>query len=135
VRLKSSAPAGCIHEQLLLVTEDAQIPLYVSGRVVPKVSVSPESLLLGKVARGKHVTRKVVLRAHEPFRVRSVTCDSDCFRFKTEDNLSKRHIVEIIFEAKDDVGDHKKTIRIETDVGGEHWAEIVANFNVIPSQK
>ena len=135
VRLKNSAPAGHFNEQLILVTNDGQnprIPIYVSGRVVPEISVSPEPLLLGDVAFGEQVSKKLIVRGKKPFRIVSVDCDEDSFRFETDDKSSALHVVEIVFDAKKDVGNVKQTIHIETDLGEKYHATVTAYAKVLP---
>src|SRR4029078_1639215 len=59
VRLKDSAAAGDFNDELVLGTKDeekARIPIYVGGRIVPQISVSPESLLLGDVTQGQQAS-------------------------------------------------------------------------------
>src|SRR5262245_19495752 len=65
VRLKDNAPAGYFNDQLVLVTNDDEnprVPMYVGGRVVPQISVAPESLLLNDVAHGQQVTKRFVVK-------------------------------------------------------------------------
>src|SRR6185503_21099822 len=64
VRLKDTAAAGYFNDQLVLVTNDEdnpRIPIYIGGRIVPQISVSPESLLLGEVTQGQQISKKVIV--------------------------------------------------------------------------
>jgi hypothetical protein len=138
VRLKDSAPAGYFNEQLVLVTNDQQnprIPVHISGRVVPAISVAPESLLLGEVARGGRVSKRIIVRGREPFRILGFQCDDEqSFDFKTlDDEPSERHIVEIVFHANKDPGAVKQTIHIATDLGEEYHATLMAYARVLPA--
>jgi Protein of unknown function (DUF1573) len=136
VRLKDSAPAGYFNEQLVLVTNDEQnprIPIHISGRVVPAISVAPEPLLLGNVVHGTQVSKKVLVRAKQPFRIVSVQCsDEECFQFKAGQEASERHVVEIIFTAKKNPGAVKQTIHVATDLGEDLQATLTAYANVVP---
>jgi hypothetical protein len=135
VRLKDSAPAGYFNEQLVLVTNDEQnprIPIHISGRIVPAISVAPEPLLLGDVVRGGQVSKKVLIRAKQPFRILSIQCDDEqCFQFKTADQASERHIVEIVFSANKDPGAVKQTINVATDLGADFQATLTAYATVV----
>jgi len=137
VRLKDSAPAGYFNEQLVMVTNDEQnprIPVHISGRVVPAISIAPESLLLGDVARGGKVSKKVIVRGRQPFRILSVQCDDEeCFEFRTSDEASQRHVVEIVFNANKDPGAVKQTIHVATDLGGDFNATLTAYARVVPA--
>ena len=135
VRLKDSAPAGHFNEQLVLVTNDNQnprIPIYVTGRIVSEISVAPQPLLLGDVAFGQQVSKKIIVKGKKPFRIVSVACDEDSFQFKTDDKASKMHVVEVVFDAKKDVGKVKQTIHIVTDLGEKFQATVTAYATVLP---
>ena len=137
VRLKDSAPAGYFNDQLILVTNDEQnprIPLHVAGKIVPQISVSPEPVVLDDVARGEHVSKKVIVRGKKPFKIVSFNCDDDSFQFKTDDQASERHIVEIVFDAKKDVGKVKKTVQITTDLGNSYDVTLTAYATVIDAK-
>jgi hypothetical protein len=135
VRLKDSAAAGYFNEQLVLVTNDEQyprIPMYISGRVVPEISVAPEPLMLGEVAYGEKVTKKVLVRGKKPFRITAVNSDAEeLFQFKTDDAAAPRHFVEVTFDAKKDVGAVKQTIHIATDLGEQYNATVSAYATVV----
>jgi Protein of unknown function (DUF1573) len=136
VRLKDSAASGYFNEQLVLVTNDEEnprIPIYVDGRVVPQVSVAPESLMLGSVGLGDQVSKKVLVRGKKPFKIVSIQCgDEQCFAFKTDDQSSERHVVEIKFDAKKEAGDVKQPIHIATDLGDKFQANLTAYATVVP---
>jgi Protein of unknown function (DUF1573) len=136
VRLKDKAPAGYFNDPLILVTNDSQnqrIPLDVSGRVIPEISVAPEPLLLGEVRHGEQISKKVVVRGKKPFRIVSVACDAGCFQFKTDQEDSERHIVEVVFDAKRDPGAVKETIHIATSLGEAYDTTLTAYATVVPA--
>ncbi len=135
VRLKNSAAAGYFNDQLVLVTNDEQnprIPLHVAGRIVPQISVSPEPVVLGDVAHGEHISKKVIIRGKKPFKIVSFNCsDQDSFQFKTDDQSSDRHIVEIVFDAKKDIGKVKETVHVTTDLGTTYEVTLTAYATVV----
>lgn len=136
VRMKDTAKAGYFNDQLILVTNDSRtprIPLQVTGRIVPQISVSPESLRLGEVAEGQQISKKVIVRAKKPFRILSAECQTDSFLCKYDDRASERHIVEVTFSAKGAPGDIKEAIQIATDLGNEQMATLTAYVTVLPS--
>jgi hypothetical protein len=136
VRLKDSAPAGYFNDQLVIVTNDEQnprIPMYISGRVVSAIS-APDSVLLGEVARGGQVSKKIIIRGRAPFRILSVQCeDEECFQFNTDDQARERHIVEIVFNANRDPGTVRQTIHLATDLGEGYNATLTAYAKVLPA--
>ncbi|MEX2317676.1 MAG: DUF1573 domain-containing protein [Pirellulales bacterium] len=134
VRLKKSAAAGYFTQQLVLITNDEKnprIPLDVAGRVVPQISVAPESLLLGNVPRGEEVSKKVVVRGKTPFRILAVKCDEEGFQFKTDEESKEMHIIEIVFAPKRDAGQVKQTIHITTDMGESYRPTLTAYATVV----
>jgi hypothetical protein len=134
--VKESAPAGYFNEQLVLVTSDDQnprIPIHVAGRIVPPISARPEPLMLGNVVRGQQVSKKVIVSGKKPFKIVSVDCPEDSFHFKTDDAASDRHFVEVLFDAKGDVGKVKQTINIVTDLGDNYQATVTAYATVVES--
>lgn len=137
VRLKNSAAAGYFNEQLVLVTNDDEnprIPIYVGGHVVPQISVAPESLFLGDIAHGQQISKKIIVRGKSPFRITSVQCDDeDSFQFKTDNQASDHHIIEITFNAKKDAGNVKEAIRIATDLGDKFHVGLTAYATIVPA--
>jgi hypothetical protein len=137
VRLKDSAPAGYFNEQLVLVTNDEQyprIPMHITGRIVPEISVAPESILLGEVKQGSQVSKKVLVRGKKPFRITSIQSGADdMFQFKIGNEPSERHIVEVIFDAKRPAGPVKEGITITTDLGEKYVATVNALATIVPA--
>jgi hypothetical protein len=137
IRLKDSASAGYFNEQLVLITNDSRnprIPMHISGRIVPGITVAPQPLLLGEVNQGEQVSKKVLVSGKQPFRIVGVNSDAeDCFQFKTDSESSKRHILEVTFDAKNQAGPVKHTISIATDLGETYNATINAYATIVPS--
>jgi hypothetical protein len=137
VRIKDTAAAGYFNDQLVLVTNDEEnprIPIFVGGRIVPQISVSPESLLLGDVTQGQQVSKKIIVRGKKPFKIVSVQCnDEDCFQFKTDSESKDRHIVDITFNAKKNAGNVKEVIHIATDLGAKLEANLTAYATIVPA--
>lgn len=135
VRMKDNAPAGYFNEQLVLVTNDGQnprIPLNVQGRVIPEISVAPESLVFGEVTNGQLVPKKIIVRGKKPFKIVAVNSNATCFEFKTDTKSSERHVVEVVFAPKQDPGKVKETIHISTDLGETYEATLTAYATVVP---
>jgi hypothetical protein len=137
VRVKDSANAGYFNEQLVLVTNDEEnprVPIYVGGRVVPQISVSPESLMLGNVTHGQQISKKILVRGKSPFKILSIQSDDDAsLQFKIDGEASARHIVEVTFSATKDAGDVKIPIRIATNLGDKFQASLTAYATIVPN--
>jgi hypothetical protein len=136
VHLKEIAPAGYLNDQLVLVTNDThttKIPIQVEGRVVPEISVSPHSLVLGEVHSGNEISKNLVVRSNskKPFKIVDIRCDDDSFTFKADGKAKPLHLVAIAFHAPAKAGDVRKTIHIQTDRGGSD-VTLVAYAKVVP---
>ena len=134
VRLKDNVPTGYFKDQLTVVTNDQRaesqrIPLYVEGRILPEISVTPTNLVLGDVVAGEPITKKIVVRGKKPFRIVDVNCGDDCFDFKAEDESKVVHLVEITYVPQADSGQVKVPVQITTD-RPNRGATIMVSANV-----
>jgi hypothetical protein len=135
IRLKPNVPAGYVKDQLTVVTNDSRaqsqrIPLFVSGHVRPEFSVTPPQLVLGELKPGQVVTRKIIVRGREPFKILDVTCGDNCFVFKNDDQLKTVHFVEVTFTAGEQPGKLQTPIRIVTDRNNRE-ATLLASATVV----
>jgi hypothetical protein len=120
VRLKDGAAPGFFLDQLIVVTNDrnmTSIPLAVEGRVVAPLTVSPGSLVLGVLAPGQSVTKQLVVRGNEPFRILDVKCADPSFKFELSDEAKQMHLVPVTFTAGSTAVKIAETIVIKTDLG------------------
>jgi hypothetical protein len=122
VGLDANAPAGYIQDHLVLVTNDrnkTQVPICVEGIVQPEIMVSPASLFMGIVHPGETVTKQVVVRGKQPFRILGVDCDGSSFKFETASETAPKplHMIPVTFAAGDRPGKVEAKIRIQTDLG------------------
>lgn len=120
--LDGEAPAGYLRDHLVLVTNDRrikEIPVPVEGVVQTGIVVSPTSLFMGVVQPGQKVTKQLVVRSKEPFRIISVDCDDDSFEFDTsaEQEPKALHVIPVTFAAGTEPGKVTRMIRIQTDLG------------------
>ncbi len=119
VRLKDDAPAGYVQDQLMVLTNDRstpEVPVQIEGRVLPELTVSPATLVLGAVPMTQPVTRQFVIQAKKPFRVVNVECDDPSFELKTSDEAKNWHVISLTFTPTH-AGKLAGNIRIETDLG------------------
>jgi hypothetical protein len=134
VRLKPDAPAGILQDQLTLVTNDQRMPtvvLPVEGRVVPPLAVNPSPLLFGTLAAGQTATKQIVVTGKQPFRVLSITSDSEAVQFRpTLDVAKKVHLVPVTVTAPQRPGEFHYSITIETDLENAAIATCLARGNV-----
>ena len=138
VRLKDNVPVGFIKDQLTVVTNDRRadsqrIPLFVAGHVVPEISVTPETLVLGNVRAGEPITKKVVVRGKKPFKILDVNCGDNCFTFNTDEESKVLHLVEITYRPGDQPGPIKVPVTITTDRPNRQAALTVSAEVVAPA--
>jgi hypothetical protein len=136
VRLADDAPPGYFNNQLIVVTNDSKsrlIPLDVSGRVVPEITVTPTTLVLGEVESGKDVSEKLVVRGKRPFKITEVECENENFSFEVADESKSLHLVTLNFQAPAEPGRVRETIRIHTD-RGDLVVEMSAAATVVASK-
>ncbi len=121
--LDESAPVGYLNEHLILKTNDrnrTQVPLAVQGRIEPSIVVSPPSLFMGNVGAGQTVTKNIVLRGAKPFRIVSVSCGDERFKFEVPQSSAEPktlHVIPVTFVGDTSSGKLEQTIRVETDLG------------------
>lgn len=134
VHLKPGAPAGYVHDQLAIVTNDAGgkvLSLPVEGQIVSPLSVSPASLFLGILKPGETVKKRLVVRGNKPFHITGVKCEDGDFKFEGVDADAKTmHFVALEFAAGSEPGKIARTITIETDLGSNLHAECVATGTI-----
>ncbi|MBH57543.1 MAG: hypothetical protein CMJ82_10200 [Planctomycetaceae bacterium] len=102
VQLKDNIPVGYLQDNLIIVTNDVsnqEIKLPVSGKVAAPVTLSPSSLLLGITSPETEITKRLILRADEPFTIESISCDYPGVRFNPSGESKKIHIVPITFNS------------------------------------
>lgn len=139
VRLTGDAPVGYLRDQLVLVTNDrnpraARVPVTLEGVIVSSISVSPSPLMLGVVATGQSVTRRLVVQGQEPFRITAVECDDPRFTFDVADEANSVHLVSITFTAGAEAGQINSTLRLATDLDGDGGPEAAVQAMIVPAQ-
>jgi hypothetical protein len=124
--------------ELIVVTSDrnnSRIPLDVEGTIVPEISVSPNQLVLGEVEQGAEVTKRLVVKGKNPFRITSVECENDSFTFEAGDEAKSVHIITVKFRADRDPGKVQEAIRIVTDRGEKIQATLDAYAEIVSPVK
>ena len=129
------APPGYVKEQLLIVTNErgggAEFPVDVEARIVSDLTISPASLFLGALKPGQKVTKQIVVQAKRPFRITGVSCEDDCFEFKTPRTAKTVQLVPVIYTAGAEAGKLSYKIKIQTDLGQESVSELSAFAQVL----
>jgi hypothetical protein len=133
VTLAEGAPVGYLRDQIFLVTNDRNadgFSVTVEGQVLSPITVSPGSLFLGIVQAGQEVTKQLVVKGKQPFKIMEIECEDDCFQFETNDDARPLHLIPVTFTAGDQTGKVSQTIRIKTDLNGA-VGEVLAHVQVV----
>jgi hypothetical protein len=138
VRLKKEASPGYLHEPLILVTNDSQVPQFpieVEGIVKAELNVSPQVLILGTIEAGQQVIKPLFVSGHKPFKIVAVRCDDESFTFKIPGGAKTTQIIPVTFTAANKPGKVVKKIQIETDLGKTLTLEVLAQAQITASPK
>jgi hypothetical protein len=95
------------------------------------LDVSPSAVLIGAVDPGQKVTKQLVVKSKQKFKITDVKCEAgDCFQFKLpeSDQPKALHLIPVTFTAGEEPGRFSTKITIETDLG--HTCECVASGTV-----
>jgi hypothetical protein len=122
VELAADAPAGYLHDHLVLVTNDdnpraARVPVPVEGVVASAVTVRPSPLLLGVVHAGKPVAAK---------------CNDKRFHCQVPQEAKPVQVVPVTFVSDEASGRVTGTIYLETDQGAPEQLSVEARVQVVP---
>ncbi len=136
VKLRDTAPAGAINDQLVLVTNDdrmPQFPIQVQGEVRPELSITPSLWMAGSLLPGEEVEKKLVIRNNnkKPFKIVNIVSDDPAIQFKPIDPAAPAkilHVLPITLTASDDPGRQVKKLRIETDLGTTLIPELAIQY-------
>ena len=139
VALSEKAPVGELHDELVVVTNDAidnEFTLPLIGRVVPPITVAPSLIGLGDISAGQTKQQRFVVKGNKPFKIVDVTCPDSRFQFKPDIESKAVHVVpfEFVTEALKDekqLGDFKQTVLVKTDLGEAFVAECTVSGKLI----
>jgi hypothetical protein len=134
VTLDKNAPVGYVSDEVVLKTNDSrspQFPVKIDGQVIADLTVSPSSLLLGILQPGQKITKQIVLKGQQPFRIVGIDCESPAFSFPTPSEAKTVHLVPITFEAGKDPVKFVEKITIRTDLPQQNSVELSAYGQIL----
>lgn len=136
VKLVEPKKTGFFRDQMVLITNDprsSQLAVTIEGNVQPVLTVSPASLSLGTVAPGAEVTKQLVVRSKQPFRITDVKCENKSFEFRPSTESKELHLVPVKFTASERTGELACEIEIQTDRGPSVVGTCTATVFVVPA--
>lgn len=120
--LKKNAKPGYLNNfQLMLKTNDNrlnQFPVSISGKVEEAISVSPTSIDIDDMKKGDSFSKKIIVRASEPFQIVSAKSTDDRVMAEIPEEKSKMHIITVTLKAGDSTGKVNASLDLVTDLGG-----------------
>lgn len=118
IRLKPTVPAGFTQGELYVVAQEGQtlrqIPIKFNVKLVGSLQL-PESISLGPISVGETISRKVILKSGQDFRVTDVTCPNSAYRVKAEGKVKKVQFVELLYRAPDKPGQYEDELTFYID--------------------
>lgn len=90
--------------------------------------------MMGVVATGQSLTRRLVVQGQEPFRIKTIECDDPRFAFHVDDEMKSLHLVLVTFTAGGEPGQVNKKLRIATDLSNNGHPEAAVQAIVAPAQ-
>ena len=148
VKLKETAPAGEMQEEIVVITNDKQnekFSLPVLANIRPPVSVSPAVVALGSVAPNSVAKDRLIVRSEKPFSITEISCDDKRIQFQIPAGERPIHIVPLTFTSDAQVGEIRQPIVVKTSLGktivgeckivGRVAAESVATSNSASTTK
>jgi hypothetical protein len=132
VNLKDDAPAGYLQNQLTIVTNDPSItnvPIVVSARVQPSLTVSPQSLYLGDLQPGEVSTKNLVVKSKAPIRIAEIVCDNQRCTFKFDpQKLAQLHVVPVTLTGSEQPGKVLERVVVRIENGAEATFDLSATI-------
>ncbi|MCS6851372.1 MAG: DUF1573 domain-containing protein [Gemmataceae bacterium] len=134
-QLRADAPVGKWYTDVWLTTNNAaspkiRIPLTVE--IESALTVSPPTVLLGKVKIGSSVERRVIVRGVRPFKIVDVKGTDELLTAQpSSDEPRTVHVLTVALKGNK-VGELTKTLKVVTDLPEESEIEFQAKAEVVP---
>lgn len=134
VQVNPDAPDGELHDELTVVTNDAQensFSLPVTARIIPPVSISPPQILLGRLTSTDKSQQRFVIKSKKPFKITAIECEDSRFQFKIPSDERPVHVIPFEFTGSETTGDFRQKVIVQTSLGEKFAAECVVIGQVI----
>ena len=118
VKVREDAPTGYFQDEVTILTNDRtmpRVPLRVTGQVESALSISPQAIALGRLKPGESVPIRLVLKAREPFTIKSIECEGWQVAVDPTPVARTTHLVMASFTPLDISGAQKAAVVITTD--------------------
>jgi hypothetical protein len=132
VALKADAPAGPLHHQLQLRTNDKEsplLPILVEGTVQAPLTVVPGTVAMGDLRVNEVKTQRVVVRGTKPFRITAIDGLGDGLTAPLPSKTATVHFITIQYQPGK-TGSLSKQLQVKTDLDQNASAIIKVEANV-----
>lgn len=120
--LKKNAKPGYLNTfNLTLKTNDNRMnefPISIMGKVEEAISISPASIDLADMKKGETISKRIIVKASEPFQILSYNSSDDRVQAKISSTKKKLHIIPVTMKAGEETGKVNASLEIVTDMGG-----------------
>lgn len=127
---------GVFKDEITLYTNDAKseaIPIAVTANVQSALTVSPSSLLFGRVKPGQIVTRTLLVRGTGPFTIQGVSADKgELTSAPGKGDARPTQTVTLTFKAPSQPGPFNAEVTIRTDLKEDPIAKITTFATIEP---
>jgi Protein of unknown function (DUF1573) len=126
VKLKETAPAGDMQEEIVVVTNDRQndkFSLPVKASIRPPISISPAFVSLGSVSAKSAAKDRIIVRGDKPFAITEIVCDDPRIQFQIPKGERPIHVVPFTFTADARTGEFRQQIIVKTNLGQANAGE------------
>jgi len=134
--LDPSSLNGFVKDEITLFTNDPAgqtIPISVAANVQAAVTVSPSPLILGQVKAGQVVSKTLLVRSLQPFKLAGVRPNREELTAASGDGTSKlAHTVVLTFKAPSQPGPYNAVVEVASDVSNEPPFKLNAFATVVP---
>ena len=133
INLSGDQLVGTIKDQIVLTTNDVsnqKLAINIDGNVKAVVQVSP--VRLGVVAQDQKVKRKLIIRGHRPFGIKSVSTGDSRVKFNSTDGAKTLHIIQYELDTSI-AGAISSKITIETDDPEQGSTTVPFEVQIVPA--
>jgi hypothetical protein len=134
--LDPSVPNGYLKDEITLVTNDEStptIPLAVVANIQSAVALTPSIINFGQVQPGQSVSKTVLVRSSEAFKITDLAASQDELKPTDQTNGAQPvHRVQLTLKAPSQPGPFHSTLTVKTDIPDEPAAVLKTFATVGP---
>jgi len=134
-KLRADLPAGRWYTDVWLKTDNPAIPqvrVPLTVEVESPLSVSPDAVALGVLAKNAEGERKIIVKGSKPFKITGFEGADDSLTLSASSSEAKQvHVVTVKLKA-DKEGEFTRTVKLKTDMEEDGAIDITVSATVSP---